>query len=142
MEQAAIRLLAQREHSRAELYRKLQSRFSDTGYIDSVLDDLEGRGYLSDERFVEEYLKSRKRKGFGPLRIKAELQERGIGRELIARYLDEQDSEWYLLMQQAAAGKSGGPAASDYRSQQKVARFLEYRGFPASMIRRYLWDDE
>ena len=100
------------------------------------------QGYLSDERFVEEYLLSRKRKGYGPLRIKAELQERGIGRELVASYLDEQDPEWYRLMQQVAVGKIGGSSPADHKSQQKVARFLEYRGFPVSMIRRYLWDGE
>ncbi len=97
---------------------------------------------MSDERFVEEYLQSRKRKGYGPLRIKAELQERGISRELVASHLDEHDSEWYRLMQQAAASKMGASSHSDHKSQQKVARFLEYRGFPVSMIRRYLWDDE
>jgi regulatory protein len=76
------------------------------------------------------------------LRIRAELQERGLSSELVARYLDEQDSEWYRLMRQAAASKAGASAASDPKSQQKIARFLEYRGFPVSLIRRYLWDDE
>jgi regulatory protein len=135
-----VRLLAQREHSRVELYRKLQSRFADSDFIDLVLDSLEEQGYLSDERFTEEYLKSRKRKGYGPLRIRAELQERGISQELIACHLEEGDSEWYRLMQQAAASKLGS-FAKDSKSQQKIARFLEYRGFPVSMIRRYLWDD-
>ncbi len=107
-----------------------------------MLDGLEEKRYLSDERFVEEYLKSRKRKGYGPLRITAELQERGISKELIARYLEAQGSEWYQLLQQVAANKAGASAASDSKTQQKIARFLEYRGFPASMIRRYLWDDE
>ncbi len=107
-----------------------------------MLDALEGRGYLSDERFVEEYVKSRKRKGYGPLRITAELQERGIGKELIARYLGEHESEWYQLMQGVASGRVTDSAELDRKSQQRVARFLEYRGFPSSMIRRYLWDDE
>lgn len=107
-----------------------------------MLDGFEEQGYLNDERFVQEYLSSRKRKGFGPLRIKAELQERGLSSELVAMHLEEQDSNWYQLMSQAAVSKVGASAASDPKSQQKIARFLEYRGFPVSMIRRYLWDDE
>jgi regulatory protein len=107
-----------------------------------VLDGLEQQRYLDDERFVQEYLTVRKRKGYGPLRIKAELQERGVDSQLISSYLEELDSDWYRLMQQAAASKTSNLAESSYKSQQKLARFLEYRGFPASMIRRYLWDDE
>ncbi len=76
------------------------------------------------------------------MRIKAELQERGLGNDLIVRFVEEQGFDWYQLMQQAAASKGGLPPSSKRKLQQKLARFLEYRGFPASMIRRYLWDDD
>jgi regulatory protein len=137
-----MRLLATREHSRYELYRKLQSRFADSALINPVLDGLEEQGYLNDERFLEDYLHMRMRKGYGPLRIKSELKERGLNSELISRHLKAHDSEWYQLMQQAAVAKIGEPVGSSYKTQQKLARFLEYRGFPESMIRHYLWDDE
>jgi regulatory protein len=137
-----MRLLSQREHSRAELLRKLQVRFGDSIHIEPVLLGLEEQGYLNDERFLQEYLNMRKRKGYGPLRIKAELQERGLSSDLISSYLEERDTDWYQLMRQTAVSKSGCLAESSPKSQQKLARFLEYRGFPASMIRRYLWDGE
>ena len=137
-----MRLLVYREHSRAELRRKLQTRFPDSPEIERVLDGLEQCNYLSDERFVEEYLKSRVRKGYGPLRIKAELQERGIAKDMIGRYLSGYDDQWYQLMQSAASGKLSSTSGCEQKNQQKMARFLEYRGFPASMIRRYLWDDD
>jgi len=139
-----MRLLVNREHSRLELYRKLQTRFADSTEIDMVLNNLQERGYLSDERFVEAYIEMRKRKGYGPLRIQAELRERGIGLDLISRYLEEADSdfEWYRLMQGVAAAKFGISPDFGHKTQQKAARFLEYRGFPTSMIRRYLWDEE
>lgn len=137
-----MRLLVYREHSRTELRRKLQTRFPDAPEIEQVLDGLEQRDYLSDERFVEEYLKSRKRKGYGPLRIRAELQERGISKDLISKHLIDDDLDWYQLMQKAAASKVGDSPNFDLITQKKVARFLEYRGFPTSMIRRYLWDNE
>jgi regulatory protein len=129
-----MRLLVYREHSRTELRRKLQTRFPDAPEIDQVLDELEQRNYLSDERFVEEYLKSRIRKGYGPLRIKSELQERGISRDMIAQCLTEHDGQWYRLMQSAAASKLGNSSKSDYKVQQKTARFLEYRGFLADVL--------
>jgi regulatory protein len=135
-----MRLLVPREHTRLELYRKLQARFADSPHIEPVLDSLESQGSLNDERFLQEYLIVRKRKGYGPLRIKAELQDRGISSGLIASHLEEQDADWYQLMQQAAEAKVGKPVENDHKSQQKLARFLEYRGFPVSMIRRYLWD--
>ncbi len=137
-----MRLLVYREHSRAELCRKLQTRFPDSAEIESVLNDLEERNYLSDERFVEEYLKSRKRKGYGPLRIKAELQERGVSNDLISKHMMDDDVDWFQLMQDAAARKVGVSPNFNHKTQQQIARFLEYRGFPASMIRRYLWDSE
>ncbi len=137
-----MRLLVYREHSRAELRRKLQTRFPDSPEIEQVLDALEQCNYLSDERFVAEYLQSRVRKGYGPLRIKAELQERGIAKDMIAQYLSEYDDQWYQLMQAAASGKLGGAAKLEQKNHQKIARFLEYRGFPTAMIRRYLWDDD
>lgn len=137
-----MRLLVYREHSRSELRRKLQTRFPDADEVEQVLDGLELRNYLSDERFVEEYMKSRVRKGYGPLRIKSELLEKGISKEMITQYLSYYDDQWYQLMQSAASGKLGNSSKLDQKSQQKLARFLEYRGFPASMIRRYLWDDE
>jgi regulatory protein len=131
-----------REHSRAELKKKLHTRFGDSSHIEPVLYGLEQESYLNDERFVEEYLSVRKRKGYGPLRIKAELNERGVGNEIISRYIEEQDTDWYTLMQQVAVSKGGSLGELDQKTQQKLARFLEYRGFPVSMIRRYLWDSD
>lgn len=140
IEAAAIRLLTQREHSRHELEAKLTRRFSDTALCGQVLDDLEGRGLLSDERFTEQYLNSRMRKGFGPLRIRAELRERGVADELIEAWLDLPAEEWLAHLHEAALGRFGDSFPQDARSQAKQARFLQYRGFPESLIRRYLWD--
>ena len=84
---AAMNLLAYREHSRAELVAKLIGRSFDVSEIDAALDILENEHLLSDERFAQAYVRMRSRKGFGPIRIRQELQERGISRELIVTYL-------------------------------------------------------
>lgn len=139
LEQAAARLLASREHSREELRRKLATRAGDTDQLEQVLDALESRGYLSDERFVEQYIGYRKRKGFGPLRIRKELVERGVDAALIDHWLDDLGDGWSSLLEETALRKFGAEAPADFKAQAKRARFLEYRGFSTESIRQFLW---
>jgi regulatory protein len=138
VELTAVKLLAGREHSRQELRRKLKSRHFDRDRVESVLDGLEQRGLLSDERFVEGYVDQRSRKGYGPLRIQAELAERGIAREIAATWIDEGPYDWNQIMTEAAERKFGGSSAGDMRALAKRGRFLQQRGFPISLVRRYL----
>jgi len=138
VELTAVKLLAGREHSRQELRRKLNSRHADADLIEAVLDDLERRGLLSDERFAKAYVDQRSRKGYGPLRIRAELAERGIGGEDAAQWIDEGPYDWSEVLEDAAGRKFGDSPAGDMRALAKRGRFLEQRGFPISLVRRYL----
>ena len=140
-EQAAIRLLAPREHSRLELRRKLLKRDHAAEVIEEVLQRLEEHGLLSDERFVEQYIAMRKRKGYGPVRICKELRERGINDTLIHEWIDERDDEWRTNMKQVVEKKFSVLVNAEYKEQARLARFLEYRGFPNHMIRDYLFHD-
>ncbi len=133
-----MRMLASREHSREELRRKLGAGCTDAGKVERVLDLLERRGDLSDERFVEAYIRSRKRKGYGPLRIHGGLRERGIDDAQISERLDESDAEWRELLREAARRKFGDAPATDQGEWMKRACFLEYRGFSTAMIRDLL----
>lgn len=138
VELAAVRLLSVREQSRQELRRKLRARHADAGLIESVLDELGRRGLLSDERFTENYVEQRSRKGYGPLRIRAELAERGVAREVSARWIDEGSYDWGEILDQAALRRFGDGKATDRRALARRGRFLEQRGFPLSMVGRYL----
>lgn len=140
-EEAALRLLAAREHSRAELVRKLGQRGHGNAVITSVLDDLAARGLQSDERFTEQYVALRSRKGYGPLRIRAELQERGIAPSCIESWLDLRDPAWRERLRETARAKFGAHAPADRKEMARRARFLEYRGFPQDQIRRLLLDE-
>lgn len=147
----ALRLLGRREHSRLELERKLSGRETPPSTIASVLDQLEQEGLLQEERFVETYVAERFDKGFGPLRIRAELQTRGIGDELINRHvridddsclalLCHADSRWMALNHRP---QNDEPAAdANRRETARRARFLESRGFPAHLIARLLRQDD
>jgi regulatory protein len=138
VESAAVRLLAGREHSRQELARKLAIRGYPAGLIDRVLDDLARRRLLSDERFAELYIAQRSRKGYGPLRIRAELAERGVAGELASGWLAKADVDWDGLLADLALRRFGEGPAADQRELGRRGRFLEQRGFPIALVRRYL----
>jgi regulatory protein len=138
VELTAVKLLASREHSRRELRRKLLARVADAELVDRVLDDLQTRDLLSDRRFAEGYIEQRSRKGYGPLKIRAELSERGIGGELLAECLEHAEPDWSGLLATAAERKFGDTPTADRRELARRGRFLEQRGFPISLVRRYL----
>jgi len=133
----AVRLLAGREHSRAELWRKLCARSYDSEVVDRVLDDLIHRRLLSDDRFTEQYLASRQRRGFGPVRIKGELRERGVNNELISAHLNEQDEDWMETLHRTHDKKFGVKPPDSIQEKARRVRFLEYRGFTGEQIKRF-----
>ncbi len=134
----ALRLLAAREYSREELRRKLVAGRGEVPGLTEVLDTLEREGLQSDGRYVEQYLRSRARKGFGPVRIRQELVQSGVSTELIRSRLDEGQDAWPALMAEVARRKFGDDPPKDYREAARRARFLEYRGFLPDQIRAFL----
>lgn len=129
-----------REHSLWELQYKLQSRGYDEHTIDCVLQGLGKSGLQSDDRFAECFIASRVNKGSGPVRIRAELRERGIDETLIQAHLEGCSDLWPELLQQVHDAKYGQHRAKDRKELAKRARFLEYRGFPGELIRDLLFD--
>ncbi len=134
----ATRLLARREHSVLELRHKLRSRGYDKAVIDQALEQLQEERLLSNERFVEAYVYSRREKGFGPLRIQMELRERGISEQLITCSVEPGDANWAELMNRVRKKRFGSALPADYQEQARQARFLQYRGFAAEQIRQLL----
>ena len=74
----ALRLLSQREHSRAELQRKLVPHVQEGEDLNAVLDGLQAKGFISEERVVESVL-NRRASRLGSARIRQELQAKGLG---------------------------------------------------------------
>ena len=134
----ALRLLASREHSRRELERKLLARGYEASLLVGVLDALTETGLLSDERMAEAYVAGRMRKGFGPLRLRQELRERGLDDDLIGPVIDLSPGDWLELMSRVAARTFGPGPVTDRKELARRARFLEYRGFPPELVGRYL----
>ncbi len=124
----AIHLLARREHSRKELRNKLIQKGFSAEQIDPELDSLEHRGWLSDLRFTESWIRHRIQSGYGPYRIRNELAEKGVSRDLIEQSFEEMTVDW-VKMAHKVWQKKYNAMPQDWPEKVKQMRFLQYRGF-------------
>lgn len=104
-----------------------------------MLDSLAQRRLQSDARYTEQYIEQRAARGYGPLRIRTELRERGIDDTVIAEWLDERDPVWRQRLAEVARKRFGAAGPADFKDRARRARFLEYRGFSAELIGRVLF---
>lgn len=142
VEVAAVRLLARREHSRAELARKLGERGAPGDLVDQVLDSLAARHLQSDERYAETLVSSRAGRGQGPVRIRRELAERGVAGPLIDAALGDTGQDWFALARDTRRRRFGGDPPAEWNERVRQSRFLEYRGFSSEQIRFALGGDD
>ena len=142
MRATAMNLLARREHSTQELRDKLLTRGFEDDEIVPALQTLSREGLLSDERFTESFIHSRMERGSGPVKIRAELRQRGVADEIITNWLDERDQVWLERAESVRCKKFGSALPVDYKEKARQARFLQYRGFSAEHTRQVLRDDD
>ncbi|MFP4273321.1 MAG: regulatory protein RecX [Halothiobacillaceae bacterium] len=135
-EDAAVRLLAHREHARAELARKLRDRGYAAYEISEALDALEARDWLSDRRYAESFLRSRIAKHQGPFKIRAELRKNGVDEDVIEAALAEQAVDWLELAREQVVRRFGAEAPADERERARRFRHLQARGFSGEVARR------
>lgn len=141
----AIRLLARREYSQAELWQRLSARGHSVQDTETCLASLVEQGLQSDARFAESFVRSRVFRGQGPRRIRADLSQRGIDRALISEALQEAETEvdWFALAAEVLARRFSGPGDIP-RERARRERFLAGRGFDFDQLRyamAHAWDD-
>lgn len=130
----ALRLLSTREHSRAELERKLQSFEEEPGTLARALDELQAKGFINEQRVLESVIYRRAAK-LGSTRIKQELQSKGLDPAAVSQAVaDLQASERERA--QAVWQKKFGAPPQDAKELARQLRFLASRGFGAEVIRR------
>ena len=130
----AIALLARRDHSRAELSRKLVRHIEDEdpSELGRVLDELGRNGLLSDERFAGAVARSRSRR-FGDARIRYDLRRFGIADDLSAAALAKLAGTEAARAREVSSRRfTGLPTTAAERA--KRARFLQSRGFSLDSI--------
>ncbi len=130
----ALRLLSQREHSRAELERKLASHEEVPGELAKALDELQARDFINDARAVESLVNRRAGK-LGRARIQQELALKGLSGEAVTEALEGlKDTEFSRA--QEIWRKKFGALPQDPHERAKQMRFLLTRGFNAEVVRR------
>ncbi len=132
---SAMRLLARREHSRAELRGKLVGRGFENDSVEELLQGLEDQDLLSDERFAMSLIASRAETGYGPNRIGLELRNRGVSEELAREALAKAEVDWGQQVTDQAVRKFGSDPAQTFPEWARRARYLERRGFGQDAIR-------
>ncbi len=136
LRERALGLLARREHSRAELARKLETAGFAREEIAMLLDTFEAKNWLSDQRFAESYVADHRARA-GNIKLAYDLRQRGVPDSVIAGVLsDNRDSE--LKRAQAVWQKKFGTVPSNAAEKAKHIRFLQSRGFSAEVIRRVI----
>jgi len=130
----AMDYLARREHACRELARKLETAGFDANVAADAIQQLTDEGLQSDRRFVESFVQSRINQGKGPVRICADLGERGIAVVLVDEVLGETGQDWYELAREVRTKKFGGERPVDFKEKARQMRFLQYRGFEPDQI--------
>ena len=125
---AALKMLMRREHSKLELFNKLQLKGYDGESIDRAITQLAEQNYQSDERFAEAFILMRFNQGKGPVKIASELKLRGISSFNLS------DFDWFKSAKEIRKKKFGDLASSDFKEQAKQKRFLQSRGFSLDQI--------
>ncbi len=117
-----------REHSKLELFKKLQLKGYDDDVINSSISKLVEQNYQSDDRFAEDFIQMRFNQGKGPVKIALELKMRGINT------FDLSTFDWFQLAKEIRQKKFGDVSSLDYKETAKQKRFLQSRGFNLDQI--------
>lgn len=134
----AFRLLARREHGADELLRKLEKKGHRAAAARAALAECQRLKLQSDERYADSLCRTRIRQGYGPLRIRQELQSMNIDAERIEQALSPEADHWLACAMGVWKKKYGGRPSPDvpYAVLQKQKQFLLYRGFSTETIKQ------
>ena len=132
----ALRLLSGREHSRAELEKRLREYEEAPGDLGKILDELQAKGFISEQRVIESVINRRAAK-LGSARIRQELQSKGLDKDAVleavaslqATELDRARDIW---------NRKFGEVATDAKARGQQMRFFASRGFSGDVIRKVM----
>jgi regulatory protein len=135
----ALRLLSQREHSRAELERKLKKYEEEPGTLAQALDELAAKDFISEARVVQSVLHQRAAR-LGAARVRQELLHKGIAPEAVAEAVAGlQGSEFDRALE--VWKRRFGVPPQDATERARQVRFLMARGFAGAVVAKVLRHD-
>jgi len=131
---SALASLAMREHSVHDLAEKLLRKDYPQEVVTALVDTLQQEGLLSDFRFSEMYWRSRSRKGYGPLKIRQELESKQVNSDDINSGMIAAAADFESIIRKVYAKKYKDQPVEDYKDKAKRMNFLYRRGFPTDMM--------
>lgn len=138
--QTAYRLLARRPHSVFELRGKLMRKKYEHTYINEVIDKLLENGYLDDLEFAKSFAAEKiSLQKTGEMKVRADLQKRGVARDIIDDVLTayESSQEYEENIRAVAAAKYDTLLKRRYdnkKIKQKLYAYLQSRGYTFDLI--------
>jgi regulatory protein len=130
----ALRLLSQREHSRAELARKLAKYEEEPGTLALALDELEAKDFISETRVVQSVVHQRAPR-MGAMRVRQELQKKGIAPEAITEAVAGLKDTELARAREVWSRRFDAPPL-DAKERARQMRFLMARGFGGATVAR------
>ncbi|VEG90590.1 recombination regulator RecX [Legionella spiritensis] len=130
----AFRLLARREHGAVELVEKLIHKGYDKNEAVAVLSECQRLALQSDLRFAQQLCRARINQGYGPVRIRQELQSKQVSSDVIEDVLATEKDNWLSHARVVWQKKFKPSSELSFTELQKQRRFLLYRGFPNDII--------
>jgi len=135
--EAAVRYLAGRPHTVAEIHRHLRSKKFEAETIDHAIDRLRAQRYVDDEAFARWWVEQRERfKPRGDRALRTELAQKGVGRDVVDIVLGERAPDADVEQARRALSRpltrwAGMP---DAERKRKIHAYLAARGFDYDTI--------
>ena len=129
--------LSRREHSEKEIYLKFVNLVSSKDILLEEILKLKEEGLISNQRYAEAYIRSRFHSGFGPVRIKYELEKKGVIKTIIKTAFQETDLDWDDKLKSELKKKY---ESNDMKNLNinKISKFFLYRGFDLEKISKFI----
>jgi regulatory protein len=134
LRERALAMLARREHTRAEMTRKLSPHSESSEQVEQLLNTLVARGWLSETRFAESRANALARK-FGSRKIEHDLRSRGVSDEVVEHAVEQARTQ-ELENCRAAWQRKFGVLPQTVAECGRQMRFLAGRGFSAEAVRQ------
>jgi regulatory protein len=132
-ERRALRLIARRPRSRAELARRMQGWGLAPPAAGAVLDRLAAMGMVDDEALAATVVSARRERAYGRLRIAADLDRLAVDPDASAEAAAT-STEGEVERARRALGSRGGAAGRDPATVRRAAAFLARRGFDSETV--------
>lgn len=132
-----IEWLSQSDKTRFQIEEKIFKNIQEqhTQLVSDILDEYEERGYLSEERFVENFIRNKHEMGYGETKIKNELKLKGVKAAEYTEVFEEYD--FFESAKDYIERKTEGKEHTE-KEIDKLQRKLISRGFSFAQIAPFM----